>query len=151
VTLQILTDWAPGAYPLIGLSGTLEVIGLAWWGIGLVAIILLASGRSAGERADFPPRPDRIEGTHRVADVLDWFPVAEGVFLDHGFLALRNPVLRRTLARQVTIGQAARLRGVDVTALLAALNRRAVLPSLRVLDSSYLDTRPVEKEHAHVD
>lgn len=151
VTLQILTDWAPGAYPLIGLSGTLEVIGLAWWGFGLVAIILLAPGRSIDERADLPPRPDRIAGTHRVADVLAWFPVAEGVFLDHGFLALRNPALRRTLARRVTIEQAARLRGVDAAALLAALNRRAVLPSLTVLDSSCLDTRPVEQEYAHVD
>ena len=47
--------------------------------------------------------------------------------------------------------QAARLRGVDAAALLAALNRRAVLPSLTVLDSSCLDTRPVEQEYAHVD
>jgi hypothetical protein len=31
VTLQILTDWTPHAYPLVGISGLLELIGLTWW------------------------------------------------------------------------------------------------------------------------
>jgi hypothetical protein len=36
VTLQILTDFVPRvAYPLLGLSGFIEVIALAWWGIEL--------------------------------------------------------------------------------------------------------------------
>lgn len=151
VTLQILTDWAPGAYPLIGMSGALEVIALSWWGFGLVAIICFASERSPGGTAGLPGRPDRIEGTHRVADVLAWFPTAESVFLDHGFVDIRNPVLRRTLARRVTIEQAARLRGVDASALLTALNRRAALPSLTVLDSSCLAPREAEEEYSHVD
>jgi hypothetical protein len=151
VTLQILTDWAPGAYPLIGLSGTLEVVGLAWWGAGLAAIMLLAPRGCAGEGADLPTRPDRIEGTHRVADVLALFPNAERVFLDHGFLALRNPALRRTLARRVTIEQAARLRGVDAASLLAALNRRALPPSLPLLDSSSLASCRIERGCADVD
>ena len=36
VSLQILTDWAPrAAYPLVGVTGFIEVTALAWWGIGL--------------------------------------------------------------------------------------------------------------------
>ena len=36
VVLQILTDWIPSvAYPLVGLTGFIEVTALAWWGIGL--------------------------------------------------------------------------------------------------------------------
>jgi NnrS protein len=36
VVLQVLTDFVPTvAYPLVGLTGFLEVTALAWWGIGL--------------------------------------------------------------------------------------------------------------------
>lgn len=43
VGLQILTDFAPSvAYPLIGLTGFIEVIALAWWGIGLWRVMNLA-------------------------------------------------------------------------------------------------------------
>ena len=123
VSLQTLTDWSAGIYPLLGISGTLEVAGLAWWGLGLALII--ARGRREAETPGRPqgPRPDRIEGSHRVADVLDWFPETEAVFLDHGFTAIRQPMLRRTVARQVTLARAAGLRGVPLDELLAALNR----------------------------
>lgn len=123
VVLQPLTDWSAGIYPLMGISGTLEVAGLAWWGIGLVRII--ARGRRE-DGAQVPPRgsrPERIEGHHRVAEVLDWFPETEPVFLDHGFTAIRQPLLRRTVARQITLAQAASLRGVPLEEWLAALNR----------------------------
>ena len=43
VGLQILTDFAPAvAYPLIGLTGFVEVVALAWWGIGLWRVMNLA-------------------------------------------------------------------------------------------------------------
>ena len=43
VGLQILTDFAPAvAYPLIGLTGFIEVVALAWWGIGLWRVMNLA-------------------------------------------------------------------------------------------------------------
>jgi hypothetical protein len=43
VTLQILTDFVPNiAYPLVGLSGFVEVIALAWWGAELWRTMNLA-------------------------------------------------------------------------------------------------------------
>ncbi|MGE5724916.1 MAG: NnrS family protein [Acidobacteriota bacterium] len=43
VGLQILTDFAPRvAYPLIGMTGFIEVTALAWWGIGLWRVMNLA-------------------------------------------------------------------------------------------------------------
>ena len=43
VFLQILTDIFPGAaYPLIGLTGFIELIALTWWGVGLWRIMNLA-------------------------------------------------------------------------------------------------------------
>lgn len=126
VGLQTLTDWSAGLYPLLGISGTLEVAGLAWWGLGLVLII--ARGRRGAGAPDRPagPRPDRIEAHHRVAEVLDWFPETEAVFLDRGFTAIRQPMLRRTVARQITLARAASLRGVPLDEWLAALNRAIV-------------------------
>ena len=69
------------------------------------------------------PRPESIEAHHRVAEVLDWFPETEPVFLERGFTAIRQPLLRRTVARQITLAQAASLRGVPLDELLASLNR----------------------------
>lgn len=60
VALQIATDWDGRAFALIGLSGTLEVTALAWWGLGLAAVI--RRGRAldpAAHRAGPPPPADR--------------------------------------------------------------------------------------------
>jgi hypothetical protein len=128
VVMQPVTDWSAGVYPFLGISGTLEVTGLAWWGLGLMLII-----RRGPLGADAPARPpgpcpEQIESQHRVAEILDWFPEIESVFLDYGFAAIRQPLLRRTLARQVTLAQAASLRGVPLDDLLAALNRAIAAP-----------------------
>jgi hypothetical protein len=122
VAMQPLTDWSPGVYPLLGISGTLEVMGLAWWGLGLVQILRRGRREADAWAAPRGPRPGRIEGRHCVAEILDWFPETESVFLDWGFTAIRQPLLRRTVARQVTIAQAAGLRGVALDELLGALN-----------------------------
>lgn len=134
VTLQILSDWTGRPTPWIGVSGTLEVAALAWWGLGLAALMVRGARVFRVPGGSAPPRPNRIEGGHRVADVLAWSPRTEEVFVRHGFELIRDPILRRTLARQVTVAQAARLRGVDATALLAALNRVAGVSSLPVIE-----------------
>jgi hypothetical protein len=130
VVMQPLIDWSAGIYPFLGISGTLEVAGLAWWGLGLAQIIW--RGRRATDAWPAPrgPRPERIEACHRVAEVLDWFPETESVFLDRGFTGIRQPLLRRTVARQVTLAQAAGLRGVGLDELLGALN--AVIAARRL-------------------
>jgi hypothetical protein len=143
VTMQVATDWTPRAFAPIGLSGTLEVTGLAWWGLGLVAVIV--RGRRAAReatRAD-APRPARIVAEHRVADVLDWFPGTLPVFLRQGFTALNSAALRQTLARRVTLAQAARLRHVDLPTLLDELNVQARVASTRL---TVLSERPVSRD-----
>jgi hypothetical protein len=137
VVMQPLTDWSSGIHRLLGISGTLEVFGLAWWGLGVAGIIVHGMRRTGASLPAAAPQPARIEAYHRVADVLDWFPDTESVFLEHGFVAIQAPLLRKTVARQVTLAQAASLRGVDLDELLAALNavivtngrEKTVLPS----------------------
>ncbi len=57
-----------------------------------------------------------------MADVLGRFPEVEGVFLKFGFRAVTNPIMRNTLGRRTTIGQACGWMGVDLESFLAALN-----------------------------
>lgn len=74
LTTQTLTDWTGVAFPVIGLSGTLEVAGLAWWSVGLVRIML----RGVEAESLGLPSPiagaSRVEAKQVVADVLERFP-----------------------------------------------------------------------------
>jgi hypothetical protein len=130
IATQTLTDWHPAFFAVVGVSGTLEVIGLAWWGLGLIAVMRRGKRAEAGE-APTPrapsPRPARIEAGHFVTDVLEWFPQTAWVFQQHGFTMLRQPLLLRTLARGVTLRQAASVRGADAESLLRDLNDAAGL------------------------
>jgi hypothetical protein len=124
VSMQTLTDWNPAFYSVIGVSGTLEVFGLAWWGTGLIRI--MRQGKREEQTARItPPRPAAIQPDHRVADVLEWFPTTEPVFVEFGFNAIKHAVFRRTLARQVSLAQACKMHSIDAQQFVAALNRSA--------------------------
>jgi hypothetical protein len=123
VITQALSDWHAGLFAVIGLSGTLEVAGLAWWGTCLVAVIARGKREKKAQLpVDAAERPSRIEPDHRVARVVAWFPQTEIVFLSHGFAAVRNPILRRTVARQVSLAQASALHGIEIESLIRELN-----------------------------
>lgn len=121
VSLQALTDADPRFFAVVGVSGMLEVTGLAWWGTGLARIMIQGKRENASEHAT-SAAPAQIAASDTVADVLRWFPQTLSVFLDHGFTPLANPVLRRTLARTVSVERAAAMRGVSVGDLLGDLN-----------------------------
>jgi hypothetical protein len=122
VTFQVLTDIVPGpAYPVMGVSGTFEVAGLAIWGVHLWRLM-------DRRPADAPKaRPARITPDLRVADIAEWYPALLEVFDRFGFKELRNPLLRRTLARRVTVRMACDLRHVPEDRFIEALNE--ALPS----------------------
>jgi NnrS protein/Domain of unknown function (DUF1858) len=113
---QTLTDVVPAAFPVAGASGVLEVTGLAVWGVHLWRIM-----RGGQVLAD-EPVTGPVTAAHRVAAVLERRPELLSTFIAHGFRPLSNPLLRRTVARGVTIGQACRLMGVDPTSFLSVLN-----------------------------
>lgn len=127
VIMQTLTDFSPIAFPAAGLSGVLETLGLALWGAHLWAVM---SGRYAKEALspEFDPDTPVLPG-HRVGDVLEQRPELLETFLGFGFHPLARPLLRRTVARHVTIRQACRATGVDERHLLDALNAGSVRPS----------------------
>ena len=113
----------------MGVSGFLEVVGLTLWAFELLRNMRV--GMKLEKRS--------IESTHkleamtivpqsRVGDVLSYYPQSLDVFLKHGFAPLSNPVLRRTMARVVTVEQACRREGVDLDSLLTELRSISTPP-----------------------
>ena len=61
----------------------------------------------------------------KVAELIDAYPQLEGVLVEHvpAFEKLRNPLLRRTVARVTTLQQAATIGGVRVEDLINHLRK----------------------------
>jgi hypothetical protein len=123
VVSQTATDFTSGSFLLAGVSGLLEVSGLALWGMHLW---LIMSGRArtrvvpATRVSVAPGMP--ILAAHLVGEVLDQYPYLLDTFLSYGFRPLANPLFRRTVARFVTIEQACRRMDVDLNQFLNAIN-----------------------------
>jgi hypothetical protein len=117
---QVLTDFVPGpAFPVMGMSGTLEVAGLAVWGVHLWKLL----GRRSAEETRPAGPPGQLTADMKVADIAEWYPDLLEVFDRFGFKELKNPFLRRTLARRVTVRMACDLKRVSQEEFLVALNR----------------------------
>jgi hypothetical protein len=122
VAAQTLTDFTPTAFPAAGLSGVLEVTALALWGAHLWSVMAgRMHYRRPGTSFFVPGRP--VEAGHTVGDVLDRHPELLTTFVDLGFRPLANPLLRKTVARHVTVAQACRQLGREPGEVVAALNR----------------------------
>lgn len=122
VFFQVATDFAPGpAFPVMGLSGTLEVAGLTLWGVHLWRLM-------APKAASAPASRGSITAERTVASIAEEFPKTLDVFERFGFKELRNPLLRNTIARKVTVRMACGMKHVDEEKLLAALRECAAAP-----------------------
>jgi hypothetical protein len=98
VVTQILTDFTPDSFPFAGVSGLLEVAGLALWGAHLWGI--MAGWASRPELGSLPGHVpvvvgEPIEQGHLVGEVLDRYPQLLTTFLSFGFQPLANPFLRK--------------------------------------------------------
>lgn len=125
VTLSLALPATPAARAALATSGLLTFAAFAAF-----ATVLWTTLR-AGPQPSVQPlalrtRPRRADGPPPLADmtvaqVLERYPNALEVFLQHGFTPLADPESRRTMASQVTVAQACAMRQVDLKALLADL------------------------------
>lgn len=125
---QTATDFTPAAFSIAGVSGLLEVTGLALWGGHLW---LVMSGRPRIRHAAVEPAQQisgPINGQHTVGAVLNTHPELLDVFLQFGFSMLASPAMRHGVARIVTLEKACHRTGTDLSALLAALNAQRQTP-----------------------
>lgn len=120
VALRLTQALAPMGFVSVlhvsGLSGFLVVLGFLPWAYNLLCL-------AAPE--DSPAGP--ITARTRISDILARSDRHLAVLVQQGFGALANPVLRRSLAKLVTLEDACRLHKLDVDAVLTAL--RALEPS----------------------
>lgn len=122
ITFQIATDFSPAAYTVMGVSGFIEVVGLTLWGYELFAN--MRAGKKL-ERESMGSNLQHLDITPatKVGEVLARYPQSLEIFVHWGFPLLRNPVLRKTMARAITIEQACRREGVDLAGLLDELEQ----------------------------
>ena len=104
---------------------------------------MAATGKACGVKSvTVPYVPGTpIEVGHTVGEVLDRHPELLETFLALGFWTLANPLLRKTVARHVSIAQACRHLGRDPGDVVEALNRACAaelhkFPSLPVVSVS---------------
>lgn len=89
-----------------------------------------------------------IDADSKVADVLDHYPELEEVLIDMAppFRKLRNPLLRRSVARVASLKQAAAVGGMPVAELVNALRSAVGQTALDVQsmaeDLDYFGERP---------
>lgn len=70
----------------------------------------------------------------KVADLLQTYPQLEGMLITLSpiFAKLRNPVLRRTVAKMATLQQAATIAAISPSLLIQKLREEAGLPTINV-------------------
>lgn len=82
----------------------------------------------------------------KVGDLLEAYPEAEDVLIEltPRFKALRNPVLRRTVAKVTSLEQAARVGGIQVSDLVRALREALGAEAVEVREGAAYapDDRP---------
>jgi uncharacterized protein involved in response to NO len=124
VSFQIATDFSPAAYQVMGVSGFIEVVGLTLWGYELFANMRVGKKLERESIALKFQHLDIMPNTN-VGEVLARYPQSLEIFVRRGFPLLRNPVLRKTMARAITIEQACRREGVDPAGLVDELRQLA--------------------------
>lgn len=92
------------------------------------------------------PKPEKITGDMKVADVLDHFPKSLSIFLETGFQSLANPAARQTFAKVVSIEKACGKHGVDTDAFLKKLNQELFKAEG---SSTSQDSPPTQNEHSN--
>jgi hypothetical protein len=122
---QTLTDFTAIAFSFAGISGLLEVTGLAMWGVHLWSIMAgkarIRRPAEATAATDLLANRD-IRSSDTPGRVLEYFPELLPAFVAHGFAALVNPRLRDTVGRVVTIEQACRRMGINCGEFVKELN-----------------------------
>ena len=118
ISLYALGGWATGTtHALFIFFATLAAVAFAMMFYNLF-FVLFAPAET--------PKPEKISGDLKVADVLDHFPQALSVFLESGFQSLENPAARNTFAKVVTIEKACGKHNVDLDAFLNKLNAELI-------------------------
>jgi uncharacterized protein involved in response to NO len=107
----------PAWLRVASLSGILEMAALVLFAWNLWRTMNAPTPEETAAAGWKPP----IASDTRVGELLAAYPGLLPVFVSSGFAPLANPILRRTLARGISVAQACRMHGVDLQSFLGRL------------------------------
>ncbi len=111
--------WPKLFYPLVGISGWVEVTALGMFAFNLWNTINVKEEMRAKERKE---RLSFVTRDTIVFDVVESCPETLDVFLEFGFSQLASATARRTMGKVVSVEAACKFKSVDLDKLLDALN-----------------------------
>ncbi|MFQ6041155.1 MAG: DUF1858 domain-containing protein [Candidatus Poribacteria bacterium] len=119
------------SFVMMGTSGWLEVTGMALFCVNLW-MTLRTPQEAEAEIEGLPAATYAAQAgevliarTTKVGDILKRYPQTLEVFLEHGFTPLKNPLMRRTVAKRTTLERACQLFSLDCDTLISELKRAA--------------------------
>ena len=107
----------PQFYAFMGISGFIEYSAMFCFAINAWKTMQLDVEEESTEQITVA-----TAGTN-VYQLIKQYPQALDILVGFGFKQLKNPVLRNTLARTISIGQAAQINPVNLDDLLRELNK----------------------------
>ncbi|MDR4508890.1 MAG: DUF1858 domain-containing protein [Candidatus Brocadiaceae bacterium] len=103
-------------YPLMGVSGFIEYAAMFCFGINMWKTMAVEEQEESTEQIILA-----TPGTN-VYQLIKQHPQSLDILVNFGFKQLKNPVLRNTLARTISLGQAAQINPINLEDLLKELN-----------------------------
>ncbi|MCP5006576.1 MAG: DUF1858 domain-containing protein [Planctomycetes bacterium] len=107
-------------YWIMGVSGFIESLAILLFGINIWKT--LNAGKRGPDEDEVQEKITTVTASTNVHQVITQYPQTIDIFVKRGFVQLKNPVLRRTLARAVNITQAVKIKPTDIDQLLRELN-----------------------------
>ncbi len=107
----------PQFYPIMGISGFIEYAAMFCFGINAWRTMQL------GVREEEATEQIKIATANtNVYQLIKQYPQTLDILVASGFKQLKNPILRNTLARTISLGQAVQINPVNLEELLDKLN-----------------------------
>jgi len=116
VAQPVSTHLYPQFYPLMGISGFIEYSAMFCFGINAWKTMQLDVEEESTEQITIA-----TAGTN-VYQLIKQYPQTLDILVGFGFKQLKNPILRNTLARTISLGQAVQIVPVSLEDLLKELN-----------------------------
>ncbi|MEB2309795.1 MAG: DUF1858 domain-containing protein [Candidatus Brocadiaceae bacterium] len=116
VAQPLASHFYPSLYPIMGISGFLEYAAMFFFGINTWKTMRLNVEEETTEHIEV------ATANTNVYQLIKQYPQTLDILLDFGFKQLKNPLLRNTLARTISLGQAVQINPVNLEELLKALN-----------------------------
>ncbi len=116
VAQPLSAHFCPQLYAVMGISGFFEYAAMFFFGINTWKTMQLNMQEEPAEQIKL------ATANTNVYQLIKQHPQTLDIFLKFGFKQLKNPILRNTLARTISLGQAAQINPINLEDLLKELN-----------------------------